>query len=221
MIKDLLVNLTVGAARDYAGEYALSVAQAFEAHIAGIAFAYEPVLPPTIVGGIPANYIEAQRVEGEKAAQAALGQFDEAARRNGLSVEARLLNASLAGAAERFGQMARRFDLAVVGQAEPDKVSPEDLIVEAALFDSGRPVLVVPYIQRAGLNLDHVMVCWDASRNAARAIADAMPFLHRAKSIDVVIVATDRAKSDELPGADIAHHLARHGLRVELKRIVS
>ena len=62
-------------------------------------------------------------------------------------------------------------------------------MVEGALFDSGRPVLVVPYIQRTGLKLDRVMACWDGSRNAARAINDAMPFLTRAKAVDVV---TDR-----------------------------
>ena len=53
----------------------------------------------------------------------------------------------------------------------------DDLMVEGALFNSGRPVLVVPYIQRTGLKLDRVMACWDGSRNAARAINDAMPFL--------------------------------------------
>jgi nucleotide-binding universal stress UspA family protein len=100
-------------------------------------------------------------------------------------------------------------------------MAPQELIIEAALFESGRPVLVVPYIQKEGLNLDRVLVCWDASRNAARAIADAMPFLKRSKAIDVIVVATERPKSDELPGADIAHHLARHKLKVDLKRIVT
>jgi len=105
-----------------------------------------------------------------------------------------------------------------VGQANPDRLVAEDLIAEGALFSSGRPVLVVPYIQKGPLKLDRVMVCWDASRNAARAIADAMPLLKRAKSIDVVIVASERLKSDEIPGADIGQHLARHDLKVEVKR---
>jgi len=117
--------------------------------------------------------------------------------------------------------MARRFDLSVIAQAEPDKVAPEELIVEGALFGSGRPVVIVPYIQKTGLKLDRVMVCWDASRNAARAVADAMPLLALAKAIDVVIVASERPKSDEIAGADIGQHLARHGLKVEVKRIVA
>ncbi len=109
----------------------------------------------------------------------------------------------------------------MVAQAEPDQLADRDLIIEAALFESGRPVLVVPYIQRDGLKLDRVTVCWDGSRNAARAVADAMPFLRRAKDIEIVVVAGEAGKSDEVPGADIAHHLARHGLKVELQRIVA
>ena len=69
----------------------------------------------------------------------------------------------------------------MVGQAEPDRLAPEEVIVEGALFASGRPVIVVPYIQKTGLKLDRVMVCWDASRNAARAVADALPLLAQAR----------------------------------------
>ena len=221
MIKDLVVSLSVGASRDAAGPYAISVAEAFGAHVAGIAFSYEPVIPPTIMGTIPASFVESQREENDRAANDARAKFDEAARRAGVSSESRTLSASLAGSADRFATIARRFDLAVVGQAEPERAAPEELIVENALFSSGRPVLIVPYIQKAELTLDRVMVCWDASRNAARAIADAMPFLKRAKTIDVVIVASERIKSDEIPGADIGQHLARHDLKVEVRRIVS
>jgi nucleotide-binding universal stress UspA family protein len=220
MIKDLVVNLSIDGP-DVAGPFAISVAETFGAHVAGVAFSYEPIIPPTVMGGIPAAYIDQQRAENDKAASDAAARFEEAARRAGVSFESRTIGASVAGAAERFGSIARRFDLAVVGQANPDRLVAEDLIAEGALFSSGRPVLVVPYIQKAALKLDRVMVCWDASRNAARAIADAMPLLKRAKSIDVVIVASERLKSDEIPGADIGQHLARHDLKVEVKRIVA
>ena len=219
MITDLIVNLTEGP--DVAGPYAIAIAEAFDAHVGGVAFAYEPIIPPTIMGGIPASLIEAQRADNEKLATDAIAKFDAAAKRAGVSYESRIVSASLAGAADRFGAMARRFDLSVVAQTEPDKVAPEELIVEGALFGSGRPVVVVPYIQKGGLKLDRIMVAWDASRNAARAVADAMPFLKKAKAIDVVIVASERPKSDEIPGADIGQHLARHGLKVDVKRIVA
>src|SRR6266700_2702748 len=192
MIKDLVVNLSAGTAPDVGGEYAISVADAFRAHVSGIAFAFEPILPPSVMGGLPPDIIEAQRAEGENAANLLASRFEESARRAGLSAQSRMIPTSLAGAADLFGQIARRFDLSVVCPAQPNKLAPQELIIEAALFESGRPVLVVPYIQKGGLKLDRVLVCWDASRNAARAIADAMPFLRRSKAVDVVVVATER-----------------------------
>ena len=195
--------------------------QRSSAHIAGIAFAFDPVVAPSVMGGIPADIIDAQRTASHKAAAEAIALFEASSKRQGLSAESRQIEATLGGAADLFGRMARRFDLAVVGQSEPNKLAAQEIIIEGALFESGRPLIVVPYIQRDGLKLDRVMVCWDGSRTAARAIADSMPFLLRSKSIDVVIVASGREKSDEIPGVDLGQHLARHGLKVEVKRIVA
>ena len=221
MIKDLVVNLATSGSRGDPGTFAVSVAETFGAHVAAIAFAHDPIVPATLMGGIPADFIESQRVEAEAAASAAITRFEEAARRAGVSAESRLLTASIAEASDQFGRVTRRFDLAVVGQAEPEKASPEELIAEAAMFAGGRPVLLVPYIQRIGLELGKIVVCWDGSRAAARAAGDALPFLARAKEIEVLIVTGERGKSDEIPGADIGQHLARHGLKVDVKRIVA
>ena len=221
MIKDLVVNLGLGKPRDVAADYAISIAETFGAHACGIAFAYEPVVPPSVMGGIPAELIDVQWAASETAANAALAKFAAAAKRSGIAAEQRALTASIGGAGDLFGRLARRFDLAVTAQAEPKSSAAQGLIIEGALFGSGRPVVVVPYIQQGGLKLDRVMVCWDGSRPAARAIADAMPFLGRSAAIDVVIVASGREKSDEIPGVDIGAHLARHDLKVDVKRIVS
>jgi nucleotide-binding universal stress UspA family protein len=107
----------------------------------------------------------------------------------------------------------------VVPQVTPDTIAPDELLMEAALFESGRPMLVVPYIQKAPLNLDRVICCWDGSRTAARAIGDAMPFLTRAKAVDLVIVGKGKMNEKELTGADMGAHLARHGMKVEVKNI--
>jgi nucleotide-binding universal stress UspA family protein len=223
MTKDIALHLSTRTSDSGSIDYAVSVASAFEAHLAGVAFALDPFIPPTMGIGdmMPAAWIDDQRAEARTGAEAAIARFEEAARRNGISAESRLINASLAGAAEMFGQIAARFDLSMVRQAEPGKAPLEDLVVEAALFGSGRPVLVVPYIHKAALKLDRVMVCWDGGRHAARAVGDAMPFLQRAKAVEVVIVRGDAGKGDEIPGADIGEHLARHGLKVDVKRIVA
>lgn len=220
MIKDLIVNLGLGE-HDPAGNFAVSVAETFDAHVLSVAFAYEPIIPGTVMGGIPPEFIESQRAESEKNARAAIARFEQAAKRAGISTETRMLSASISGASDQLARMGRRFDLVVVGQAERDKPMPEEIVDEGVLFEAGRPVVFVPFIQKEGLKLGRVMVCWDGSRAATRAIGDAMPFLEKAKQIEVVIVGSKPPKSDEVPGADLGQHLARHGIKVAVKRITS
>jgi nucleotide-binding universal stress UspA family protein len=185
-----------------------------------VAFAYDPV-----IGGMPfavgdASPLEAFRAENRRAAERAKHDFDAATRRAGLASDSIAIAATADEAAHRFGEIARDYDLSVVAQAEPDGDVSETLTIEAALFNSGRPVLVVPYIQSTGIKLDRVMICWDGSRNAARAVGDAMPLLRRAGAVDVVTVES-REHRNELAGLKIAEHLARHGLKIELKPIVA
>jgi len=220
MIKDMVVNLGLGA-NDPASDFAISVADAFEAHVLGVAFVYDPVIPGSVMGGIPPEFIESQRRESEKKVQQAIARFEQVAKRVGVAYETRTLNASIAGAADRLGHLARRFDLAIVGQPERERAAAAEVVDEGVLFDSGRPVIFVPYIQKSGLKLDRVMLCWDGSRAATRAINDAMPFLEKAKQVELVIVSSKAGKANELTGADMGQHLARHGLKVEVKRITS
>jgi len=235
MIKDLVVKLSVGVRASPAEGYAISVAETFHAHVAGIAFFFHPVVPVTDAGytladvygsrsgagKIPPEMIEALQLDNAAATKAAIDRFATASAHAGISAEPFTRGVSFAGVSDQFGRVARYYDLSVVGQAEPELSATEEKIIEAALFDSGRPVIVVPYIQKAPLKLDNVMVCWDGSRAATRAIADAMPFLERAGRVEVVIVTNERGKQDEVEGADMGRHLARHGLTVEVKRIVA
>ncbi len=217
MPKDIVVNLMVAGSRDAAAAYAVSVAKTFDAHLAGIAFAYEPVLPAIVGGGIPELVIEEQREENEKAAKSAVAQFEATAK--DVKHETRMVPASLAGAADTFGEIARVFDLAIVGQSERDRVGPEELIVEGALFGSGRPILVVPADYQGGMRLDRVLVCWNGGRNAARATANALPFLRRANAVEIVTVGTEASAPAETSAADLSRHLARHGITADVKRI--
>ena len=221
MLKDVLVNLSVADERDPACEYAMSVAKAFNAHLTGIAIAYDPTVP-AIAGGCEVmlpGWVEEERGKAAERAKFAAAKFEAATEREGLSAEARLLDATVGKAAHLFAQIARSFDLSLVQQNDPERPEYEDLIITAALFDSGRPVLIVPYIQAEGLGLNRVMLCWDGSRNAARAIADAQPFLARAKAIELMTVSRD-IKNEGLHD-DIARHLARHDLKVEVENVIA
>src|ERR1700733_12792241 len=98
MIKDIVVNLSVSEKGGPAADYAVSVAGALGAHLAGIAFVYDPIVPMSGAGYIPAEVIETQQADNEAAAKAAIDRFAEATRRAGVSAEPLTLTASLAGA---------------------------------------------------------------------------------------------------------------------------
>jgi nucleotide-binding universal stress UspA family protein len=221
MVKDLVVNLAGGQPQDFAADYAVSIAAAFNAHVVGVGFVYEPIIPGSVLGGVPTDLIEIQREENAKAAKTAVSRFEEAVRQAGVPAETRIIDASIAGAADLFARIARRFDLAVVGQARREQGASEELLIEGVLFGSGRPVIVVPRDSSATLKLDRVLICWDGSRPAARAIGDAVPFLARAKTVEIVVVTGERDKSGELTGANMSRHLGRHGINVEINKIAA
>ncbi len=219
MIKDILVNLSVAGGQDATGDFALSVASAFDARVTALAFQYRFEVPGTIIGASALTaVIDAQRRETEKAAGDAIAKFERAAELAGVPSEVRMIETNLSGAAEMFGELARTYDVTIVRQKEPDKPSPEELLAEGALFGAGRPILIVPYIQKAPLKLNHVTVCWDGSRSAARAVGDAIPFLRKSKTIELLMVQPKEGSRREVEGVDMAQHLARHDLKVELAR---
>lgn len=219
MIKDIVLNLSAKKSGSRAIEYAVSMASTLEAHIAGIAFVYDPFDLVSHLGYIATDVVQEQWRDYKAEAQAALDRFSQLASRAGVSAEPMMLRASFASVGDRFGEIARRFDLSVVDQVNPESNTTEGAIIEGALFDSGRPVIIVPYVHRAPLKFDHVMISWDGSRPATRAIADSMPLLKRAEHVEVVIVGNERGKQDEVEGADIGRHLARHGLNIGVQRI--
>jgi nucleotide-binding universal stress UspA family protein len=219
MIKNIIVGLSTWKPRDPTADYAISVAKTFDAHLCGAAISYPPVVAASALEGLPPEFIEAQVIESNKATEAAIACFSNAANAAAVSSETLTFETSVAGAARTFGTLARHFDLAVVCQAAPDARASAELMVEGALFESGHPVVVVPHIQKDGMALERVVVCWDGSRAAARALADALPFLTRAKHVDLVTVSGPGHKPNEHPA--VADHLVRHGIKPEFRHLVA
>jgi nucleotide-binding universal stress UspA family protein len=119
---------------------------------------------------------------------------------------------------------ARYADLAVVGQGDPDaeSMTPTDL-PETVALSTGRPTLVVPHIGVRSKPGRTVMLCWNVSRESARAASDALPFLAAAEKV-VVLVVDPRSSAGghgAEPGADVATWLARHGVKVTVQRDVA
>ena len=222
MIKDILVNLAVGTERDPARDYALTIGEAFDAHVVGMALAYEYPLPDFVLGQLRAE-VATQAMRGyRQQVETAVERFDAAAKRNRGSAEHAIEEVLEPDAPARLASVARRFDLCVIMQSNPD--GPDNgRLIEGLLFESGRPVVLVPYIQRDGLKLDRVVCCWDGSRPAARAINDALPFLTKADAVDLFIVLNEKTRNDQREnlGARMAKHLARHDIKSEVKTSVA
>ena len=98
MIKDIIVNLSVTKEGSVVGKYAVSVAAALEAHLTGVAFIYDPVVPISGAGYIPAEVIETQRDDNESAAEAAIKNFTAATNQAGISADSMMTSASPAAA---------------------------------------------------------------------------------------------------------------------------
>ena len=147
MIKDIVVNLGLGE-QDPAGDFAISVADAFEAHVLGVAFVYDPVIPGSVMGGIPPEFIESQRAESEKTARAAVARFEQAAKRAGISYETR--SSTPASPAPPNSSAVWRGASTLPSSASPSasKSAPAEVVDEGVLFESGRPVIFVPLSRR-------------------------------------------------------------------------
>lgn len=213
MIKDVIVNLALNKSRDSVRDYAITVARTFDAHLAGVAFADGANLLVFLAPEFPSSLIADILAENRKAARSAVERFEAAVKGSLLSVEHRLVEAP-----PSFSEMARRYDLSVVMQSDNSNGVYNDVLIEATLFESGRPVIVVPYIQKEGMNLDRIVCCWDGSRAAARAINDALPLLQRARTVELLIVTNKKTgNGQEIRGVEIGSHLARHGIKVEVE----
>jgi nucleotide-binding universal stress UspA family protein len=219
MIRDIIVNLTPSAERDPACAYAISLAEAFNANITGVAFAYDPPWPPSVIEAAVVDIYRTMKDKYKKEAQDAVARFEDAARKSQLQAQGLVIESSLLGSVNTFARMARVFDLSVVKQPEPDRDDTAQDILEAALFESGRPTLIVPYIQKQGFSPKRVLCCWDGSRPSARAMGDALPILQKAGGVKVLTISTGKFDERDITGAELATHLARHKLQVELVRI--
>jgi nucleotide-binding universal stress UspA family protein len=218
MIKDIILYLEHEQSYDQVRDYALSIAETLEAHVTGVAFAHDPDGSGHLMPNFPAQMLAEMRAESEKVGRATIERFDAAAKRGLLSSEHCLVVENELRVPKTYSRLARSFDLSILTQSTPDGVN-NDALIEASLFDSGRPLVVIPYIQKGVLKLDRLVCCWDGSSAAARAINDALPLLVKASNVELLIVLNEGASSaqSEVDGIEMAKHLARHKVKIDVK----
>jgi nucleotide-binding universal stress UspA family protein len=217
-IRDLLVVLDPDGRQAPAHAFAQSLAALHKAHLTAAGVALQFVAPVSFAGDYPYDLL-AQVTEQARAAQEQAFGTLRASTPAGVETEMVLIEALAGVAANRLGELARHFDVTVVGQDGGGVVGDDAGFISAVLFGSGRPVFIVPYIHKGPARLDHALIAWDGGLAASRALAAAMPVLERCKRIEVVTIAPRGAPVEELPGFNITRHLARHSLKAELRQL--
>jgi nucleotide-binding universal stress UspA family protein len=220
MLNDIAVLLPVDRPVGPLIDCATAVAGLFEAHLDGIACAYQ-ALNPAVAFEASAVVMAAQYEIGVEQAAVVLDQFEIATRRLNIPHDAKsTFNVSYA-ATRTVTELSRLYDLNIVAQPDSSNPSQTDFLAEAVLFGSGRPMLMVPYINRGTFKSDRVLICWDGRAPAARAVHNAAPFLRKAKAIDVVTVNEDEDTAGEASLAAMIAHLARRDLPATPHRLTA
>jgi nucleotide-binding universal stress UspA family protein len=213
-IKDLLFHLTPDETPSAGGEFAVSLAQAHGAFLtaASLAVDYPPQFANggTFAGGLELSVADSFGELSEQNRKVAREAYDRLAQSFpvGLCSEFVTIETFPQLAADDFGRLARRFDLAVIAQGAP--LAPD--IITGALFGSGRPALVLPRGFAGAARLTKAMVCWDGGAPAAKALAESLPLLARAEKVEIVCVKDEGKLPGRPSGLDIMRHLERHGV---------
>ncbi|WP_191083574.1 universal stress protein [Roseococcus microcysteis] len=223
-LKEILLHLDAAAPAAARLDLAAGIAKRSGAHLVGLHMLdlALPILAGDVGGGAAmAGLMDEMRAEAVAEAGRVQAMFEERLARDGISGEWRLLEGATVPLLAENGRYA---DLIILGQTDPDVPRPGGrALIEAALFETGRPVLVVPYAAAPAGPMRHALIAWNASREASRAVHDALPLLKLMERVTVLVVepeATPGTHGQE-PGADIARHLARHGLNVTVQRAVA
>lgn len=156
------------------------------------------------------DLVAAENANSRKAAQALLSEFSETTK-EATRGEQILIECGPAGIPAQLATRARVHDLTIV-PIEPDL--EYEVAAEELMFNSGRPVLLLPKIGETGGAMDKIVIGWDGSRSATRALSESMPFLSIANSIEVVIVTDDKKLNADCSSNDLLRHLECHGLKV-------
>ncbi len=223
-IKDIVVHIDSSERTAERIQLATKLAAEKDAHVTGVFAIPDPYTPALMAGGyVPADIFDQFREEALEDSEKAKKLFEKITEAGGVHGEWRVEQGTASAVVARH---ARYSDLALVGKGDyddPEKYPHPELPADL-MMTSGRPVLVVPNAGHFETLGARVLVCWNASREATRAVNDAMPFLQSAEKVTVLAVNPHKASGGDhgdTPSADISLHLARHGVNAEAASTVA
>jgi len=214
--KTILVHVDIGERSSARVGVAIRLAQQHDAHLVAL-HAIAPSEPPGyMMAAVSPAIIEAQKAMVANELARTEGEFNKQVSAAGFrNVEWR---SAVDDTVDAMTLHARYADLLVIGQTDASESVhvpvdfPERLVLAA-----GRPVLILPGVGGFGTIGKRVLIAWNQSREATRAVTDAIPMLQLADTVHVMAVNPKAAEHGTVAGVDIGLYLARHGVRVEVK----
>ena len=222
MFRELLLPMTGTSTDGPALDAGVQLARMLEAHLSVLETVSLPMFMPAPWGGVvPDALLQEVHAPLRERGVANVAALRARLASEGIGYEVRLAEALFAEPPQVAALHARHADLSVLGAPAgfpADDAAAVRRLFAGLLFESGRPVLVIPPHHPCQWPAAHAVVAWQPTREATRALHDAMPLLARATSVDVLMVDPEPRTGGhgELPGADIGTHLARHGLKVNV-----
>ncbi|MGD8480742.1 MAG: hypothetical protein PVI61_11515, partial [Methyloceanibacter sp.] len=210
--KDVIVYVDGTDASKARDGLAINLAKTEGAHLVAVAFAPQALVPlygADVAFADMSGVLDGVKAQGEEA----LARFRAAADDASISYDTRLRHGTSDEFPHDFAAAARLADLAILGQPrDGDPLVGQYALVERCLFASGRPVLIVPANPLGTIGGGTIVVAWDSSAQAARAVSDAQTFLADAKRVVLVAGLDDDSRGDENVSVDgMIAHLGRHG----------
>jgi nucleotide-binding universal stress UspA family protein len=220
MFRNILVHIPSERQVRPVIDVAVALTMARRSHLDAVAIGYESMGAVGLMveggGAAVAAVMGEEQHRALDRANAAIAVFETEARLAKISYGVRSLAAIPAEAGMTIGALARLYDLSIALQPDRSGSGHDNDIPQELLFNSGGPLLMVPYIHKGPLVAHHVGIAWDGGRLAARAVRDALPFLTGAEKVTVIAVneVAGEASSDQLVG-----HLARRGITARVQHL--
>ena len=225
MFRNILVHIPSERPVRTVIDVAVGLAVGHRAHLDAVAIGYESMGSVGMVaeggGAAVAAVMGYEQDRALERASAAISVFEVEAKLAKIAYGTRALAAVPAEAEEAIGAFSRFYDLTIVSQPDSSFSTYDNLIPQGVLFNSGGPMLMVPYIHKGPLDARHVGIAWDGSRLAARAVRDALPFLAATHAVTVIAVNEVRNDAGERSSDGIVSNLARHGIKARTERLTA
>jgi nucleotide-binding universal stress UspA family protein len=222
MFRNILVHLPSERLVRPVVDLAIALSAARRSHLDAVAAGYESMGTIGMVaeggGAAVAAVMGDQQERALERANAAISVFEIEARLAKIAYGVRSFAAVPAEAGQTIATLARLYDMTIVLQPDSSNASYDNYIPHEILFNSGGPMLMVPYIQKGPLDAQHVGIAWDGSRLAARAWRDALPFLMGAKAVTVIAV---NEEASEASSDRLVSHLTRRGIAARVQRLTT